>query len=274
MDLPFHQILLFVIVHWSLNYEPIEAVSIHNNTIVCNEDSDPYCYWNTDLSCIDNIGKCNISCTAYRACYGSAISCGKGNQCNIICDGSQSCDYATLNCADDASCNIECKEDSCDYATINCPENNDCSVVSAGSSSGLIHCPTNGNCFIDFHCFPDPGVCSRHTINCPQNGNCEILCGRSSCEYSVINCPVNGNCHIWCNYHGCAYSSVLCPPNGECVIHCWRWYSCYDMVVDGSETSQLSIIGCHDIQSYSVCKGMVIWCPPNINGDKKCLIQG
>eukprot|EP01083_Nonionella_stella_P185220 674764_1 len=263
------------IFHWLMHLKLYaQSTFIRNNTIVCDQEKDPRCYWNTDLSCADNMGRCNISCLAPSSCWGSTINCAHSNTCNVLCHDVNACDHATLNCARSERCDIQCNV-GCGSITINCPENNDCHLLLDNAQGSVVHCPTNGDCFIDCP------YCPLSTINCPTNGDCNIICANSGpgvsgrCMRSVVNCPLNGNCQIFCHYAGCQNAKILCPANGECQVHCTGYVGCNLIEIDGSSTSQLSIKGCHhSYRDLSMCKDMVIWCPPNVNGHKKCFIEG
>eukprot|EP01084_Bolivina_argentea_P141555 248730_1 len=255
-----------------LNFIVAGSVLIRNNTIICNEDRDEYCYWNTDLSCIDNLGMCSITCNASSACWNSIINCGDGNNCNILCAQSDACAYATINCANSNICHITCN--ACHDSTINCPQNDDCSLKLYDNARGVIHCPTRGKCSMECT------RCAYTNIHCPNTGQCQLYCNRLSndnnniagCKGSIITCPENGNCDIWCGYSSCESATILCPINGDCTLHCSHWRACIYVTIDARNSHMLSIKGC--FAGTDICKNMAIWCPPNFNGQKRCFIQG
>merc|ERR1712228_910818 len=55
-------------------------------------------------------------------------------------------------------------------------------------------------------------------------------------------------------------------------MKCLYTESCSRSVLDARDSAKMSLIGC-SIGDWS-CFSMTIWCPPNINGEKKCSIEG
>eukprot|EP01084_Bolivina_argentea_P182645 315282_1 len=116
--------------------------------------------------------------------------------------------------------------------------------------------------------------CEYITMDCIDNQDCSIDCtGYQSCRYSTINCPTNGNCNIQCtNIESCQDTTINGNTNIIMNIHCSQNNACNTATINGRYASQLNLLNCET--GYYTCLDITIWCPPNINGNKHCTIQG
>ena len=139
----------------------------------------------------------------------------------------------------------------CYYYTINCPDDDDC----------LVNCAANNGC-------------NGATINCPTNGYCKVLCDNSNACYSAtinavanqqlnVSCTTEDSCQIT-NIHGATDSelNILCTNNDACRYASFLAFN----------SSWLRLLDC--ATGYGTCTGITVQCPQNINGQKRCIIQG
>eukprot|EP01084_Bolivina_argentea_P061534 112471_1 len=100
-------------------------------------------------------------------------------------------------------------------------------------------------------------------------------CGWYGCDETTINCPSNEDCHIKCSgSNSCASSTINCPSNYQCTIDCSNTAACYDVTVYAQHSSKLEFTDCKSGAFDYTCSDMTVYCPPNINGNKKCIIPG
>ena len=145
---------------------------------------------------------------------------------------------------------------SCRSTTITCTDNEDCSVDCGGTES-----------------------CEFTEINCPQNGDCYIYCyNDEACKDTTINAQPNTKLNVTCTGSSssitdtCRDSTINGASNTNMVIHCGRQYACYGSTIDARYASYLKMQDC--ATDYWTCYDLTIWCPQNVNGDKRCIIQG
>eukprot|EP01084_Bolivina_argentea_P118890 210887_1 len=139
--------------------------------------------------------------------------------------------------------------------------------------------------------------CYRDTITCTNNQDCTVQCTSShSCDQATINCPLNGNCYITCSGSNSCDSSIIngntnmllnvtCTADSACIdatfngktneiinILCGNRYACYKAKFDARNAAKLNLMDCAT-DSYT-CIGIIVYCPPKVHNDKKCIIQG
>ena len=151
---------------------------------------------------------------------------------------------------------------SCAYGqTVNCIDGEDCTI----------------NCL-------DYQSCTESTFNCPKNGDCIIQCTNfQSCKGATINASPNALLNVTCsgphsvtppnaNIKSCQDITINGSTHTTINIHCTGQYSCYGATIDARHASLLQMLDC--ATELCTCYKLTIYCPPNINGDKRCILQG
>ena len=145
--------------------------------------------------------------------------------------------------------------------------------------------------------------CNNHTfqcqqyLNCPADQDCLVQCGApNGCQEAIINCPINGNCNVQCNADDACYNATInaadnqqlnvsCTVENSCDsasfnsgngsevnIHCTKGSSCYKASFKALQASWLRLLNC--ATEFLTCIGITVWCPSNVNGEKRCIVQG
>eukprot|EP01083_Nonionella_stella_P102214 290600_1 len=117
--------------------------------------------------------------------------------------------------------------------------------------------------------------CSNSVIYCPSNANCIIQCSNQySCKDITINASPNTTLNITCNgpRESCRNSIINGNINTEMNIKCSNSYACYNSTIYGKYASKLHMIDC--ATDFWTCYMLNIYCPPNINGQKRCIFEG
>eukprot|EP01084_Bolivina_argentea_P279719 478223_1 len=99
--------------------------------------------------------------------------------------------------------------------------------------------------------------CQNDSIICTQNEDCNVVCnGDRSCENVIFSCPINKQCNITCI--------------GDA--------ACWGALINATLSSIVYIKGCTagdpTNNDLFTCENIDLYCPPNINGIKKCIVQG
>ena len=91
---------------------------------------------------------------------------------------------------------------------------------------------------------------------------------------TIVNCPsnANANCYIMCTSdQSCKSITIRGGENQYTEVSCNAYDTCRGALINAKDSSELRILRCNSVSS---CIGMTIWCPPNLDGDKKCTIEG
>eukprot|EP01084_Bolivina_argentea_P078419 142285_1 len=162
-------------------------------------------------------------------------------------------------------------------ANFNCSISNNCTY-------NTYTCSQNKNCIIN--CFGD-NVCFNSVFHCPDNFNCIVnvygVNNISSWNHngmagSTVYGGNNGNLIIRCSggRHACARTKIYCPKYGICDISLVDnlCYQCLLMsqIVTENTTRLLYIHNDGNTATY-VLQNTVIYCPPSVNQQSKCIIN-
>eukprot|EP01084_Bolivina_argentea_P206424 352456_1 len=205
-----------------------------------------------------------IECSTTH-CQNKFINCLPEEDCFVSCDDSESCKGAIINCPMNGNCNIHCLGS-------NACEN---TLIDATLSFGNLNVVCDDN-----HMVMD--ISTNHCKSMkiygsirPYTGSMNVMCNGNlhSCINSEINCPYHSrNCIISCNGDSsCESSKIKSPINGDLTVNCNGKRSCIDSIFNGVKASTFNINGCKADQS---CFDLSLYCPPNINGHKKCFVEG
>eukprot|EP01084_Bolivina_argentea_P061585 112575_1 len=99
-----------------------------------------------------------------------------------------------------------------------------------------------------------------------------LFLGVSNADDEIITCIPGQDCVKTCGYYECEADYIKCPDDYKCTIQCSGEQSCWGAVVDATRSTSLTITcaGSGDFR----CENIDIFCPPNVNGVKKCHISG
>ena len=167
------------------------------------------------------------------------------------CDNWYECYQDTMTCSDDEDCYVYCSGNyACYKATINCP--------------------ANANCYI--HC-TDSDSCRESTIHASSNLYADCT-ATESCRDSFINGAADSTLNVTCtgSSEACKGTVITGAENTDMNVVCGDYAACYQATIDGREAEILRVLDC--ATSTYTCIGTEFYCPPNVNGEKRCIIQG
>ena len=193
-------------------------------------------------------------CNTARACEDEIIDCPPGELCNVQCTGTPfACASIVVNCPADYLCNIQCNGSTgaCNQAILNC---------------------NSGSCSID--CLGNTQPCAYATINGNAANYFAVRCENlASCFSAKIYCPTGSDCNIPCRgKYACQNTEIYGASNRALDMLCNDDFACDSILVDARSSSELIIGDC--VTGESTCRGITVYCPPNVLGDRKCTING
>jgi len=177
------------------------------------------------------------------------MTCPINGDCYIECIDHQSCMDLTIN-ATQQNGNFELLcEDEDDIGDSICRD-----IEVYGSTLA-----TNTGTEFLITCGRDMNGCRNMLVNCAQGMNCQIDChtknkpaGDDGARGSCLNSKING------------------PTGYDLRVECDDNNGCQDAIINGTDSKLLNIT-CMDI---SACMDITVYCPPNSNGDKNCILTG
>eukprot|EP01084_Bolivina_argentea_P276061 470935_1 len=143
---------------------------------------------------------------------------------------------------------------------------------SYASACRNIDCPDNQDCTIS--CSAN-NACRASEINCPTNAQCHITCtGQYSCYQATINAPTNTLLNVSCtgSDSACRESHITGSTGTHMNINCANSYACENAIIDGRYAYKLQLPDC--ATSSFTCWPITVYCPPMVNGEKRCIIGG
>ncbi len=180
-------------------------------------------------------------CTSYTVRYNNISTTEYAMKCLM-------CMFPGICTCEDFACPYK----ACVARTMSCKDGEDCSVTCSGE-----------------------GSCVHATVNCPVNGRCIVECSwTAACLHFVVNAAPNTTSTITLNALHAAYGTGITLNGADGAIlnvHCSASFACFGSTIDARSSSALSVFGCN---TFYACYEMNIWCPPNIGGDKQCLLPG
>ena len=112
---------------------------------------------------------------------------------------------------------------------------------------------------------------------------CNVLCtDDQSCRLATINAKPHAFLNVTCtgNWNGensdnteaCELITINGNTNTHMNVLCGASAACPFATIDGRDAAKLRIEDC--ASGTYTCYAITVWCPQNVNGDKKCIIQG
>eukprot|EP01084_Bolivina_argentea_P110368 197100_1 len=92
-----------------------------------------------------------------------------------------------------------------------------------------------------------------------------IISGNQS---QTAPCPNNDDCQVNCIYGACYEANIICPINYTCSVNCFLNCGCLDANVYATQSTELDV----ECSGFDACVGTRVYCPPNQDGSKKCII--
>ena len=193
-------------------------------------------------------------CNTNRGCEGETINCPPGEFCNVQCTGfTYACSGSVVNCPADQSCTVQCNgaTGACNGAIINC---------------------NTGSCFVE--CLGSMQGCAYATINGAASNGLNVRCeNMAACTYAKIYCSTGDNCMVPCRTRSaCQMAEIYGATNRSLTVVCDDDWACDGILIDARSSSELLISDC--ASGDSTCRGITVYCPPKVLGDKKCTING
>jgi len=148
----------------------------------------------------------------------------------------------------------------------------DCSDVNC---RGTVRCDPNDECYV--HC-DEAWSCAGATIQCPSSEDCSIYCqGEGACDGTTINGPSSSDTDLQVVCEGseqgpCANLEVIGGESSSISVDCSGDDSaCLNSIFRASSASSFTLSDCTSSKS---CLGITVYCPPNVNGNRRCTLQG
>ena len=182
---------------------------------------------------------------------------------NVQCNGYGACDSISINVLNDSAVDLYCQDTrSCTSLKVNASyDSTKLNITCNGTTTtdGLL-CDTakiigGDNSTIDVSCIDGPYTCLQAQVQGGKNSSINMLCTGKDPKY----------------YADCNSAKVTGQSGSNINVSCTENANCNSMTINGKDAASLSFNNC---TGNVTCKMVTVYCPPQINGEKMCILEG
>ena len=257
----------------------------YHSTIICNQTKHCALQCSAYYSCTRITLFCGEECTinaTHDAFEASTVHIPNNSNSTIACNGG-SCNKANFVVGHDSIVDMQCNDayhgSACASMTIDVSSDSRVDLLCEGldaCSSSTINASSAHNTSLNMTCQGGHGIfviCAETAIIGGVNSSVDMAClnahsdtGMSDCVNSQVHGDANSSINVICSGPNCL-RRIVGGEGSDINVACIGPANCNQMEIDGRDAASLTLSDC---TGDVTCDHLIIWCPQQVNGEKRC----